>query len=44
MEVVEDVGPVNGDSVIVLVQDSNHAFVWRSTLSANAISHLVVVL
>ena len=44
MEVVEDVGPIDGDWVVVLVHHTDHALVRRTTMSANAVRHLIVVL
>jgi len=44
MEMIEDVGPINGDGVIVFVQDADHTLVGRSAPGTNTIGHLVVVL
>src|SRR5439155_15591148 len=44
MEVVEDVGPIDGDWVVVLVHHTDHALVRRTTMSATAVRHLIGVL
>jgi hypothetical protein len=44
MKVVEQVGPVDGDRLLILIQDADHALIRGSAPGANAVGDLVVVL